>query len=129
MEDIKLSKRFYEKNVLEGSKEILKQMDEEISITGSYEILTEDLILPELLAVLLRTGNNLDIFLYDRGKCPIGCQVKIFNQKENHDGEILKISFDGPPGNRQSELEEYQKQIIEAKNSDICKTVLSELVY
>lgn len=127
MEYIKLSKRFYENNVLEGSKEILKQMDKKISKTGSYKISEEGLILPEILAVLLKTGNDLDIFLYDRGKCPIGCQVTIFNKKENKDGEILKISFDGPVGNRQAELEEYKKQIIEAKNSDICKTVLNEL--
>ena len=93
MEEIKLSNRFYEKNVLEGSKEILKQMDEKISKTGSYRISTEDFILPEILAVLLKIGNNLEIFLYDRGKCPVICQITIFNKKGNQDGEILKMSF------------------------------------
>ena len=124
MEEIKLSERLYKKNVLEGSKEILKLMDEKISKTGSYEICTEDLILPEILAVLLKIGNNLDIFLYDRGKCPVECQVTIFNKKGNQDGEILYMSFDGPPGNRKEEMEEYKKQIIEAKDSEICKEVL-----
>ena len=127
MEKINLSKRFYEKNVLEGSKEILKKMGEKASNTGSYTICTEGWILPEILAVLLQTGNDLDIFLYDRGKCPVGCNVTIFNKKENEDGKILSISFDGRPGNRKTELDEYQKQILEAQSSEICKAVLKEL--
>jgi len=128
MKDIKLSKRFYEKNAVEGSKKILKKMNKKTSKTGIYNISTNGLILPEILAVLLKTGHNLDIYLQDNGECLMDCNVKIYNQKGDNEGEILRLSISGHPGNKKEEVEEYRRQIEEAQNSEICERVLKELI-
>lgn len=127
MANINLSKRFYEKNVLEGCKEIFKKMDKKISKSGYYIINEDNLILPEILAVCLKAGYDLSIFLTDCGLCPTGCDVRIFNKKDNKEGEIIKISFDGPPNNRVEDSEAYKRQILEAKNSAECEKIINEL--
>ena len=58
MANINLSKRFYEKNVLEGCKEIFKEMYSTTSKSGYYIINENNLILPEILAVCLKAGFN-----------------------------------------------------------------------
>ena len=127
MANINLSKRFYEKNVLEGCKEIFKEMYSTTSKSGYYIINENNLILPEILAVCLKAGFNLSIFLNDFGSCPTGCNVKIFNKKDNKEGEILKISFSGPPNYRAKDSEAYKRQILEAKDSAECENIISEL--
>lgn len=127
MSNINLSKRFYEKNALEGCKEIFKKMNEKISLSGYYQISEDNLILPEILAVLLKSGHNLDIFLFDRGLCPTGCNIKVFSKNDNKEGEIVKISFDGPPNHRAEDAKAYKTQILAAKNSIECNKILSEL--
>ena len=122
-----LGKRFYEKNVLEGCKEIFEKLKTVTSITGGYIIHQDHLVLPEILWVLLKSGNDLDISLLDRGNCPTGCVIIVFNKKHNKEGEIVKISFDGPPNNRFEEAEDYKRQIIEAKNSLECESILNKL--
>lgn len=127
MANIKLSKRFFEKNALKGSKEILKKMNKKTSKSGNYEICEDQLILPEILAVLLKSGHSLDIFLFDNGSCPTGCNVKVFSKNDNKEGEIKKISFDGPPNHRIEDAKAYKRKILKAKNSVECDTILRKL--
>lgn len=127
MSNINLSKRFHEKNALEGCKEIFKKMNEKVSLSGYYQISEDNLILPEILAVLLKTGYNLDIFLFDCGLCPTRCNIKVFSKNDNKEGEIIKISFDGPPNHKIKDAEFYKKTILEAKNSVECANIICEL--
>lgn len=127
MANISLSRRFYEKNALKGCKEIFQKMNEKTSMSGHYEICENGLILPEILAVLLKSGHDLDIFLFDHGLCPTVCNVKIFSKNDNKEGKIKKISFDGPPNHRIEDAKDYERQILEAKNSTECDSILSEL--
>lgn len=127
MENISLSNRFYEKNVLKGCKEIFEKMNEKTSKSGHYKICEDSLILPEILAVLLKSGHDLDIFLFDCGACPTACHVQIFSKNDNEEGQIKKISFNGPPNHRMKDAKDYERKILEAKNSIECDSVLREL--
>lgn len=127
MANIKLSKRFYEKNALKGCKEILKKMNKKTSKSGYYEICEDRLILPEILGLLLKSGYDLNIFLFDNGLCPTSCNVKVFSKNNNKEGKIKKISFDGPPNHRIEDAKAYKREILKAKNSVECDIILHKL--
>lgn len=124
---INLSKRFSEKNALEGCKEIFKKMNKKTASSGCYEICEDQLISPEILAVILKSGYNLNIFLFDNGLCPTSCNVKILSKKDNKEGKIVKISFDGPPNHREKDAKAYKRKILEVKNSVDCENILRKL--
>lgn len=58
-------------------------MNKKVTLSGCYEICEDQLILPDILAVLLKFGHNLNIFLFDNGLCPTGCNIKVFSKNDN----------------------------------------------
>lgn len=127
MQNIIFSKQIYEKNVIKGCIHILKRMQSKVSEDQMYRINTYNPITPEIPALLLKLGFDLEIFLSDNGE--INNSLFIRCKKENREGKIKKISCSGPPyGEKQKKMSvEYEKKVKDYLQSAECNEVLEKI--
>ena len=127
MQNINFSKQIYEKNVIKGCIHILKRMQSKVSEDQIYRINTDTPITPEIPALLLKLGFDLEIFLSDNGE--ISNSLFIRCKKENREGKIKKISCSGPPYREKQKkmIAEYEKAVKDYLKSVECDEVLKKI--
>lgn len=127
MQNINFSKQIYEKNVIKGCIHILKRMQSKVSEDQMYRINTDNTITPEIPALFLKMGFDLEIFLSDDGE--ILNSLFICCKKENREGIIKKISCSGPLyGEKQKKMiAEYEKAVKDYLQSAECDEVLKKI--
>lgn len=122
MQRINFSKHIYEINVYKGCIHILKRMENKIAEDGCYEITTYKPVLPEIVALLLKMGFDLDIYL-SKSEDVLNV-LKIYCKKEDLEGST-NVSY-GHCFSR-ANCEEYMEKVHQYKKSRECEDVLKRL--
>lgn len=123
MQNINFSKQIYQNNVFKGCIHIIKRMQSKVSEDQFYRIDTERTITPEIPALLLKMGFDLNIFLSDDGD--ISNSLLISCKNSNTKGHIKFIGVSGPPNSTKGE--EYKKAVQNYLNSKECNEVLKRI--
>lgn len=123
MQNINFSKKIYQNNVFKGCVHILKRMQNKISEDQTYEVNTERPIAPEITAVLLKMGFDLDVFLSDRAD--LYSSIYISCKNNDTKGKIKSIMCTGEQNSPQKE--KYKSEVKKYYNSKECDLLLKRV--
>jgi len=116
MQNINFSKNIYQNNVLKGCVHIIKRMQSKISEDQTYEINTEKQVVPEIPAVLLKMGFDLEIFIIDDTR--VLNSIYVYCRKDGKRGRIKSFSAPYNSGIEEKYRNEI-KRYLDSRESDI----------
>lgn len=124
MQKISLSNEIYNKCVKENAKEILQKLSKAHPNDGTFEVSSSKPLLPELVAIILKAG--FDMYLFVSDAADIRNQTEIYCKKENEIGVIRNLSFESGFNKKEASL--YEEKIKNFLETEECEKILNEIL-
>lgn len=124
MQKISLSNEIYNKCIKENAKVILQELSKAHPNDGTFEVSSSKSLLPELVAIILKAGFDMYLFVSDDAN--ILNNAEIYCKKENEIGVIRQLCFESGFNKKDAAL--YEEKIKSFLEAEECKKILNEIL-